>query len=251
MVNTFTQRLETLDPNAFVLFAGDFNVYTSNEPAYQELLDPTNTIVMIDPIDTPGSWNNNIDFQDIHTQSTRISSGPFGAGAGGGLDDRFDFITISQNMTSNPKLRYVEGSYKAFGNNGNCYNNNISDSSCVGEFSQSLRNSLYSMSDHLPVVMQLETEEDILLSTIAFEGSEIEVKLRASVVSTEVEIEIPSEVTQPIAATIYNVLGQSILKRSSVHSENIKIDISHFAEGVYYIHTNLPNQQTLKFIKSF
>ena len=92
MVTEFTNTLGDLDPNSFVLFAGDLNIYTSTEPAYIELLDPTNPIVLVDPIDTPGAWNNNEDFTAVHTQSTRTSSGPFGAGAGGGLDDRFDFI---------------------------------------------------------------------------------------------------------------------------------------------------------------
>ena len=53
---------------------------------------------MADPINTPGSWNNNEDFRGVHTQSTRTSSSGFGGGAGGGLDDRFDFIMVSQNL---------------------------------------------------------------------------------------------------------------------------------------------------------
>src|SRR5690606_12082003 len=90
MVQQFTEKLETMDPNSYVLFAGDLNLYTHTEPAYLELMDTINSIVMADPLQRPGRWHNNIDFQDIHSQSTRISSGPFGAGAGGGLDDRFD-----------------------------------------------------------------------------------------------------------------------------------------------------------------
>ena len=39
MVNEFTDDLENLDSNSFVLFAGDFNLYSSEEPAYQEILD--------------------------------------------------------------------------------------------------------------------------------------------------------------------------------------------------------------------
>ena len=168
MVNQFTNRLETLDPNSFVIFSGDFNFYTASEPGYQELLDPTNAIVMVDPIDRPGSWNNNINFQDIHSQSTRISSGPFGAGAGGGLDDRFDFITVSENMLSDPKLKYITDTYKSFGNNGNCFDNSINSTDCSGGFSQELRELLYNMSDHLPIVMDLETNKEIILSTDDF-----------------------------------------------------------------------------------
>ena len=98
MVEAFVNDTQQLEEDAFVLFAGDFNIYTSTEPAYLEILDQTNSIAMADPIDTPGAWNNNEDFRAVHTQSTRTSSSGFGGGAGGGLDDRFDFIMVSQNM---------------------------------------------------------------------------------------------------------------------------------------------------------
>jgi len=93
MVVEFTDFLSSIPTDHFVLFAGDLNLYTSNESAYQELLDPSNSIVLKDPIDRLGGWHNNASFQDIHTQSTRISNNEFNDhGAGGGLDDRFDFI---------------------------------------------------------------------------------------------------------------------------------------------------------------
>ena len=50
---------------------------------------------------------------------------------------------------------------KLLGNNANCFNLNISDETCTGEYSQTLRNQLYSMSDHLPVIMKLETTKNL------------------------------------------------------------------------------------------
>src|SRR5690554_1139995 len=35
MVQQLTNKLETMDPNSHVIFAGDFNLYTHTEPAYQ------------------------------------------------------------------------------------------------------------------------------------------------------------------------------------------------------------------------
>src|SRR5690606_14313607 len=154
-----------MDPGSLVILAGHFNLYTASEPAYIGLLDPTNAIVMVDPIDRRGSWSNNVNFQDIHSQSTRISSGPFGAGAGGGLDDRFDFIIMSKNMQTDPKLKYVPNTYKSFGNNGNCFDKSINDPTCSGAFSQGLRDNLYNMSDHLPIVMKMATNKEIILKT--------------------------------------------------------------------------------------
>ncbi len=249
MVNQFTDRLETLDPDSFVIFSGDFNFYTSSEPGYQELLDPTNAIVMVDPIDRPGSWHNNDSFQDIHSQSTRLSSGPFGAGAGGGLDDRFDFITISENMLGNPKLKYIENTYKSFGNNGNCYDNSINSPDCAGDFSQELREHLYNMSDHLPIVMDLETDKEIVLDNPDFAIISA-ILLENTMASSELNIRLASSVSESVSFEIYNTLGQKLLEFTSENTGHISIDISQFANGIYYLKTNIPGFQTLKFLKT-
>tara|TARA_R110002012_G_scaffold41736_5_gene114105 strand:+ start:9519 stop:10763 length:1245 start_codon:yes stop_codon:yes gene_type:complete len=249
MVNQFTNRLETLDPNSFVIFSGDFNFYTASEPGYQELLDPTNAIVMVDPIDRPGSWNNNINFQDIHSQSTRISSGPFGAGAGGGLDDRFDFITVSENMLSDPKLKYITDTYKSFGNNGNCFDNSINSTDCSGGFSQELRELLYNMSDHLPIVMDLETNKEIILSTDDFLAQD-SIIIENTIVSKNLNIQMGSNFSRNITFEVYNTLGQKLMKFNSETSAHLSIDVSQLTNGVYYLKTDQPVSRMLKFIKT-
>ena len=155
MAQTLTLHQQFLPDGAHMIVAGDFNVYTSEEPAYQELLDPTNSIVLRDPIDSPGNWNSS-SFQpkSILTQSTRTSS-IFGDGAGGGLDDRFDFILLSNSMFQSwNTIVYEANSYEAVGNTGTCYNQNITDCS-GGEWSDEILQSLYYMSDHLPIVLDL------------------------------------------------------------------------------------------------
>lgn len=249
MVQKFTTKLETLDPNAFVIFGGDFNLYTQSEPAYQELLDSTNAIVMLDPINRPGSWNNNINFQDIHSQSTRISSGPFGAGAGGGMDDRFDFIVMSQNMQTDPKLKYIADTYKAFGNNGNCYDNSINSPDCSGDFSQQLRENLYNMSDHLPIVMNFETNKQIVLS-IDDISAESSIELENTLVTDKLNIRINTNKTENVSFDVYNLLGQKLLEFTSENSEYISIDVSQLTNGIYYLKTNLPASRTFKFLKT-
>lgn len=155
MAQALTLHQQFLPAGSHVIVAGDFNVYTSDEPAYQELLDPTNLIVLRDPIDSPGNWNSS-SFQpkDILTQSTRTSS-IFGDGAGGGLDDRFDFILLSNSMFQPwNTIVYEADSYHAVGNTGTCYNQNITDCS-GGLWSDEILQSLYYMSDHLPIVLDL------------------------------------------------------------------------------------------------
>ena len=250
MVQQFTNKLESLDPDSFVLFAGDFNLYTASEPAYQELLDSTNAIVMVDPIDSPGSWNNNINFQDIHSQSTRISSGPFGAGAGGGLDDRCDFIMMSETMQNNPKWKYVANSYKSFGNNGNCFDNSINSPDCSGDFSQSLRDNLYNMSDHLPIVMHLETNKEIVLTSPEYHP-EFAFSVENTLVKNSLNIRVNPSVIGTISFEIYNVIGQKLMENSAENSNAISMDTSALEPGIYYLKSNLPDAKTIKFLKSF
>ncbi len=249
MAQQFTDRLETLDPNSYVILAGDLNLYSHTEPAYQKLLDPLNNILMVDPVDRPGSWHNNAEFQDLHSQSTRISSGPFGAGAGGGLDDRFDFILISENMLTDPKLKYIPGSYKSFGNNGNCYDNNINSPDCDGDFGQTLRDNLYNMSDHLPIVMDVETNKEILLSGHDF-TMEIPIQLEATIVGNNLNIQLGTNVPKEICFEIFDSTGKRLLLYTSENQKNISLDVSPLAIGLYYLKSNLPNSPTFKFLKN-
>ena len=249
MVEAFVNDTQQLEDDAFVLFAGDFNIYTSTEPAYLEILDQTNSVAMEDPIDTPGAWNNNEDFREVHTQSTRTSSSGFGGGAGGGLDDRFDFIMVSQNMMTNPNLQYKTDSYKAYGNNGNCYNNNINDINCGGVYNQIIRDALYNMSDHLPVVMELETDQEIVILDIPQQQLAQPFSLKRTLVSDVLTIYAPQWDTQNDTFGVYNSLGQEILD-FKINATTTAINIAQLAKGVYYI-TNKSSNQTLKFLKTF
>ncbi len=249
MAQKLTSKLATLDSDAFVLFSGDLNFYSATEPGYQELTDPDNNITLTDPLDRPGHWHENQNFSDIHTQSTRISAGPFGgAGAGGGLDDRFDFILISENMVDDPKLRYLPNSYKTFGNNGNCYKNNVNSPDCTGFYNQEIRDYLYNMSDHLPVVLDLETNKEIVLSTPSSVSKDL-LKLNETIVTKWLHLEISPSVQKNISIEIYNVLGQKVLTHHTNNPNEISLDVAAFADGIYFLKTNLPHIPTIKFLK--
>ncbi len=129
---------------------GDFNFYNSSEPGYVKLLNNTNTGYFLDPINQPGVWHNDISFSLIHTQSTRASSS--GDFVGGGLDDRFDFILISQAVKDSGGIVYKTGTYKAYGNDGNHFNKSINDQPTNTAVSATVLNALYNASDHLPVI---------------------------------------------------------------------------------------------------
>ena len=137
-----------------VLIAGDFNFYGSDtEPAWNTMLSGSG-VTLVDPINSPGHWNSNSSFASIHTQSTRTAS--FGGGSTGGMDDRFDFIFISPDLTNyGNDAKYVTGTYKAIGQDGFHYNDALLDAPLNTSVPLSVLYNLYNMSDHLPVFMKI------------------------------------------------------------------------------------------------
>ena len=248
MAMDFTTYLSAIPKDHYVLLAGDFNFYTSNENGYQELIDPTNAIQLIDPLNRPGNWNNNSSFADIHTQSTRTSSVPFDDyGAGGGLDDRFDFILLSQNLTNSTELFYVDNSYKAYGNNGNCFNKSINDTSCTGEFSQSIRNILYNMSDHLPVILSLQTDQVLAVSD-NYHTKQMIRFTNGNIINDLLSLKLNPKLLNK-SILVYNVLGQQVISKKVTDNE-IKIDATHLPNGIYYLYSsNSDFHEPIKFIK--
>jgi hypothetical protein len=136
------------------ILAGDFNMYTSNEEAYQNLLLPGSG-QFFDPIDRPGNWSNNSSFSDIHTQSPRTTS--FDNGVTGGMDDRFDFIMTTEDIIDGRYgMRYLPNSYVSVGNDGNHFNKSIIEAPTNNSVPDSVLQALHLMSDHIPVIMDVE-----------------------------------------------------------------------------------------------
>lgn len=251
MVETLTAHLSYIEPEAFVLFAGDFNLYSSSEEAYQELLNHQNSIVFMDPINSPGDWHENEDFSYLHTQSTRVSNVGFGTGAGGGMDDRFDFIMLSESFfEDNPNLQYVTDSYFPYGNNGNCYKKDINDLDCTGIFSQETRDWLYTMSDHLPVVLELETQRE-LLHNPSYETTTTSPKINTNPAKDNLVIQIPDVSNQhSLQIKIFNAMGKIISVESIQATDSIlSLPIEHLTAGLYFVQLSNYPQHTLKFIK--
>jgi endonuclease/exonuclease/phosphatase family metal-dependent hydrolase len=145
------------------LFMGDFNIYTSDETAYQNLINPlpvNASFRFFDPINMPGAWNNNYDFRYWHTQS--VSADGNGCQAGGGMDDRFDFILASASiMNGNQGVKYVTDSYYALGQDGRHYNKSITDAPANTSVPSNVLTALGNNSDHLPVMMKLSLSSSL------------------------------------------------------------------------------------------
>lgn len=147
--------LNALNPTGNYFVMGDFNLYTSTETAYQNLVAHANSnIRFYDPVSRPGNWNNNSDFSDVHTQSTHTADN--GCAASGGLDDRFDFILTGMNVLTGQKgVKYIAGTYKALAQDGNHFNKSLIDAPTISSVPDSIVQALYNNSDHLPVRMDI------------------------------------------------------------------------------------------------
>ena len=254
-IEIFTRQLDRLPQDAYVIFAGDFNFYTSNEEGFLKLIDENNPIQIIDPInrlcpsfpddgkdyydvdyDNTYFWNNS-SFSDVHSQSTR-SSQLNGDGAGGGMDDRFDFIMLSKNLTENTEMKFVNNSYKTIGNNGNCYNSFVSNTSCTGEFSQNLRNALFNFSDHLPIVLELENQQNILSNYTYVK------KLNFSIKHQELKLKIDKNIKE---IKIYNTLGKVVFTSKNINSNETVIHLNILNSGLYFL--KVDDYKVAKFLK--
>ena len=141
-------------------FSGDFNFYYSDEPAYQELTDYSNSLYRFyDPVNSPGNWHNNAQFASLHTQSTHSQDAD--CFSSGGLDDRFDFILVSPYIYyGSDRIHLVEGSYQALGQDGMRFNGSIL-SPTNNTIPSNVATALYQQSDHLPVIVDLAVDAHV------------------------------------------------------------------------------------------
>jgi endonuclease/exonuclease/phosphatase family metal-dependent hydrolase len=150
-------HLNNLPAGTKFMVMGDYNIYTSTEPAFLKLInsETDNDGRCKDPINAVGTWNNNTAFKAIHTQSPRVRA--FGGGSTGGMDDRFDIILTSYSALDN---NTIVSSYKAYGNDGNHLNDSINrlPNTAVPD---SVANGLHYGSDHIPVTCNFKFEKSV------------------------------------------------------------------------------------------
>jgi len=155
----FCNYLATLPGNGNIIFGGDMNFYgASIEPAWAKLTTGC-THNLLDPINQVGEWHANLQYKNYHTQSTRNGANPgCCTGATGGMDDRFDFLLMNQNLRDGLRgTQYIPNSYKAVGNDGNHFNKSLLDAPANSSVPANVNTALFNMSDHLPVLMKLKT----------------------------------------------------------------------------------------------
>ncbi len=145
--------MNKLPRNSVFVVCGDLNLYKSDEKAYKNLTgtEADNDGRVNDPVNMPGKWHDGAVFAALHSQSTHSTQ--VGGYTSGGLDDRFDFILVSDRGLTNPKLAYAKDSYIVYGNDGKHLDKAVNVSPYT--YPKYIRDALYWASDHLPVTIQL------------------------------------------------------------------------------------------------
>ena len=110
----------------------------------------------------------------------------------------------------------------------------ISNETCVGQYNQTLRNQLYSMSDHLPVVMKMETNKEFILQNqdVSFIENII---INNTLVTDNLLFKLKNSSFDKITIHLYNVLGQKIKTVTGHNNEMTEISTSDLKSGFYYL----------------
>lgn len=223
-------------PNDNALIMGDFNMYKSSETGYQLLTRTYSnpSICFVDPlagVGGVGNWNSNPQFAPFHTQSTRRYSDE--CFSSGGLDDRFDFILMSDEVYMGfNRIRYINNSYHAVGNDGRHFDMSV-DQNGNDVVPPVVAEALYDGSDHLPVTMKMLVFAHLEVEEHACGGFTV----YPNPASNQLEVSVNG------TYRISNLLGQTVLSGR----DSRRIDVSGLPAGFYFLSIE---GVTRKFIKN-
>ena len=214
--------------------SGDFNIYGASEDAYQHLIHYSNNLYKFyDPINTEGEWNNSYSYRFVHTQSTHNDDN--GCAASGGLDDRFDFILLSSPVYyGSRKVSYINGSYEAVGNDGNHFNKSINYPTNQAVPSN-VADALYTMSDHLPVVLDLAVDiTPVSVASVTLADFEVRV---INPIYNNLKINILSSKEEDMLVELYSMEGKLLMRnqhRVQVGDDQMEFDFP-YPSGFYIL----------------
>ena len=239
-----------------VLIMGDFNMYGASESGYRLLTQTYSnpSICFMDPLANVGGvgeWNENIQFAKFHTQSTHYWTDEGDCPSGGGLDDRFDFILMADEIAfSYNHLRYVQGSYKAVGNDGNHFNHDIVFNGNTSVPSDVLE-ALFDCSDHLPVTMKIAVDAHLGVEDIEAQSLYATVAPNPASDKTVVSFFNPSK--GQVQFELYSLQGQLMQHEAAVFGEGaqqFELSLKGLTKGFYllWIRHNNGWGQTVKVV---
>ena len=237
-------RISTSGMPGNYIFSGDFNIYNSDEPAYQELTEYSNSLYRFyDPVNSPGYWHNNSQFSSLHTQSTHSQEAD--CFSSGGLDDRFDIILVSPYIYyGSDRIHLVEGSYRALGQDGLRFNGSIL-SPVNNSIPSYVATALYQQSDHLPVIMDLAIDAHVGVPVFK---PDFQVNV-ANPVRETLSIDLQNDKAEDYTISVYTADGRLVMSQherldGGVHRLSYSFP---FRKGVYLVvFSNESGQKTAK-----
>lgn len=227
---------------------GDFNVYSPTEECFQNLINPDNSLyTFYDPANQIGEWSGNSDYRFYHTQSTRLTVPEGGCPSSGGMDDRFDFIMASGYiMDGTDHFQYIDGSYKAIGQDGSKFNqalNIVSNTTVPTNVAQAL----YLMSDHLPVYMEMKVDQNLGEPLSVEKSVEEEVKVfYNNPVNDLLNLSIKTDNKKDINCELVSLSGKIIFSKTIrlIYGLNkTDISVSDVDSGIYILKLHDGNNQ--------
>lgn len=224
--------------NSNVLIMGDFNLYSNEEPAYQLLTDKNQypDSYFIDPVYPygVGAWNEDSHYKDYHTQSTNRQGD--GCRSGGGMDDRFDFILMSENIYGGKdKIQYIDGSYHAIGQDGRHFNSSINSPENY-DVSPAVANALFNNSDHLPVKMELLITQNTDVEETA--DKEFNFDIYPNPAKEKINIRFFQNNSGKADIRLFNSSGQTVYSASIAVDGGIEehvITTENLQQGMYFL----------------
>ena len=215
------------------IVCGDFNVYRASEPAFQNLVNPSYMpIAFYDPVNQMGDWTINSNFSEYHTQSTH--SGSTDCFSGGGMDDRFDFILMSGSIINGTKgITYRPNSYWAVGQDGNRFNGAI-NSPQNNTLPSNVIEALYNMSDHLPVVAELDFGDVGYASESTDAGF---LSIVQNPVSDVLTMRLRTEKPREVSVDLYSSIGVLLrhYQANVLADEVLEYDVADLPNGAYIV----------------
>ena len=241
-------------PTDNVLIMGDFNMYGASESGYRLLTQTYSnpSICFMDPLSFVGGvgeWNNNALFAPFHTQSTRSYSDE--CFSSGGLDDRFDFILMADEIAfSYNHMRYVQGSYHAVGNDGQHFNNSVNqgyNSAVPAEVAEALFNG----SDHLPVTMKIAV--DVHLGVEDHEAQSLYATVAPNPASDRAAVSFFNPSKGQVQFELYSLQGQLMQHEAAFFgegSQQYELSFHDLTKGFYLLNIKHQNGwgQTIKVV---
>jgi endonuclease/exonuclease/phosphatase family metal-dependent hydrolase len=252
--NSHLQLKELMSYTKTDAIMGDFNMYGASEPGYRLLTQTYSnpSICFMDPlalVGGVGEWNNNASFTPFHTQSTRSYSDE--CFSSGGLDDRFDFILMADEIAfSYNHMRYVQGSYHAVGNDGNHFNQSVNqgyNSAVPAEVAEALFNS----SDHLPVTMKIAV--DVHLGVEDHEIQSLYATVAPNPASDKAVVAFFNPLQGQIQFELYSLQGQLMQRETAAFdegSQQYELSFHDLTKGFYLLRIKHGGgwEQTVKLI---